>query len=109
MGSGFLVLSAGFGSGFEVRGSRFEVRSDYLGEQRIWGDGGGVGGDDGSAGLVVDRHWGQVLDQRAATRSERQPFDVLVLRKIGANAIRGRLRGDVQVPDGLAADVPGSR
>ncbi len=34
---------------------------------------------------------------------------MLVLGKIGTNAIGGRLRRDVHVADGLAADVPGRR
>ena len=50
-----------------------------------------------------------VLHQHAAARAERQPFDVLVLRKIGPNAIGGRRRRDVHVAHGLPADVPGSR
>ena len=50
-----------------------------------------------------------MIHQNAATGSERQPFDVLVLRKIGANAIGGGGRGDVHVAHRLAADIPGSR
>jgi hypothetical protein len=37
-----------------------------VGEEGIGGDGGWVGGDDGSAGCVVDRHGREVLDQGAA-------------------------------------------
>ena len=50
-----------------------------------------------------------VAHQNAAAGAERQPFDMLVLRKIGANAVGGRLRGDVHVAHRLAADIPGSR
>ena len=44
----------------------------------------------------------------AAPSSQRQSLDMLVLRKIGPNAVGGRGRRDVQVAHRFAADIPGS-
>ena len=48
-----------------------------------------------------------VLDQRAATRSERQPVEVIRLREITGHAIRRRRGREQQVADGEAAHLHG--
>jgi hypothetical protein len=62
---GLVVAGVDLNSGFEVRGSGFEVRCDDLSEQGILGHNRRVGGGDGAAGGVVHGHWHEVLDQGA--------------------------------------------